>query len=189
MNRLGWLVLSAFLLVGGCFWLLQGEGSPIAQRQPSMIPPYGGTALIIPVAGVSSAALVDTWGQSRAGGARSHDAIDIMAPRGTAVLAARAGRVEKLFQSGDGGLTAYLRSSDGRWVDYYAHLDRYRPGLAEGQTVPQGAAIGTVGSTGNASPDGPHLHFSVKRMGAGESWHEGEAINPFPLLAGRRGPG
>ena len=189
MNRLGWLVLWAFLLVGGCFWLLQGEESPIRQSRPNMIPPASGAALIIPVAGVSSAELADTWGQSRAGGARAHDAIDIMAPRGTTVLAARSGIVEKLFESGDGGLTAYVRSSDGRWVDYYAHLDRYRPGLVEGQTVPQGAAIGTVGSTGNAAPDAPHLHFSVKRMRPGEAWHEGEAVNPFPLLAGRQGPG
>ena len=74
-------------------------------------------------------------------------------------------------------------SPDGRWVYYYAHLDRYAPGLAEGQTIARGQPIASVGSTGDASPDGPHLHFEVKAMAPGETWHQGRAINPFPLLA------
>jgi murein DD-endopeptidase MepM/ murein hydrolase activator NlpD len=144
------------------------------------------SGLAIPVPGVKAEELVDTYSQVRAGGERVHDAIDIMAPRGTPVVAAAPGRVEKLFFSeGGGGITAYVRSPDGRWIYYYAHLDDYAPGLREGQELRRGALIGYVGSTGNASAEGPHLHFAVHRMAPGERWHEGQAINPYPLLAGR----
>ena len=146
----------------------------------------GPTGLALPVAGIRVEQLADTFSQARAGGARVHDAIDIMAPRGTPVVAAAPGRVEKLFNSqGGGGITAYVRSEDGRWIYYYAHLDRYAPGLREGAKLDRGDPIGTVGSTGNASPSGPHLHFAIHRMSAGESWHEGSPINPYPLLAGK----
>ncbi|RYY10453.1 MAG: M23 family metallopeptidase [Alphaproteobacteria bacterium] len=96
-----------------------------------------------------------------------------------------AGTVEKLFESKEGGTTAYVRSADGRWITYYAHLDGYAPGLREGLYLERGAPIGTVGFTGNASAEGPHLHFEVKRMKPGESWDKGEAIDPYPLLTGR----
>ncbi|QPQ56206.1 M23 family metallopeptidase [Allosphingosinicella flava] len=146
----------------------------------------GPAGLAIPVAGVKPEQLIDTFTQARAGGSRIHDAIDIMAPRGTPVLAAAPGTVEKLFFSeGGGGVTAYVRSPDKLWTYYYAHLDRYAPGLEEGKAVQRGTPIGTVGSTGNASPEGPHLHFAINRMQPGESWHEGSPINPYPLLAGR----
>jgi murein DD-endopeptidase MepM/ murein hydrolase activator NlpD len=107
-----------------------------------------------------------------------------MAARGTPVLAAAGGTVEKLFESEAGGHTVYVRSPDKRWVYYYAHLDAYAPDLREGMAVARGRAIGTVGSTGNADPAGPHLHFEIKRMGAGEKWYQGRGINPYPLLAG-----
>ena len=150
----------------------------------------GPAGLAVPVAGVKANQLSDTFTQARAGGARAHDAIDIMAPRGTPVVAAAPGRVEKIFDSkGGGGLSVYVRSPDGRWVYYYAHLDRYAPGLAEGQAVQRGTPLGTVGSTGNANPDGPHLHFAIHRMGRGEKWHQGSAVNPYPLLAGKRASG
>lgn len=146
----------------------------------------GPSGLAIPVAGVGAGQLVDTFTQARAGGARVHDAIDIMAPEGTAVMAAAPGTVEKLFFSqGGGGISAYVRSDDGRWIYYYAHLRAYAPGIGEGRKVPRGALIGYVGHTGNASPDGPHLHFAINRMGRGEKWHQGSPINPYPLLAGR----
>ena len=146
----------------------------------------GPTGLAIPVAGVKPDQLVDTFTQARAGGARVHDAIDIMADRGTPVVAAAPGRIEKLFFSdGGGGVTAYVRSDDQRWVYYYAHLHDYAPGLREGQQVRRGTPIGRVGSTGNANPEGPHLHFAIHRMEPGEGWWEGSAINPYPLLAGR----
>ena len=106
-----------------------------------------------------------------------------MAPRGTLVVAAAPGTVEKIFESEAGGHTVYIRTDGGRWMQYYAHLDRYADGLHEGMQVTRGQIIGTVGSTGNADPEGPHLHFELKRMAPGEAWHQGRAINPYPLLA------
>lgn len=145
----------------------------------------GPAGLAIPVAGVEASELTDTFAQARAGGTRVHDAIDIMAPHGTPVVAAARGTVEKLFYSrGGGGITAYVRSDDGRWIYYYAHLQEYAPGLREGQRVEQGDLIGTVGSSGNASPEGPHLHFAVHRLAPDDDWHSGSPVNPYPLLAG-----
>jgi murein DD-endopeptidase MepM/ murein hydrolase activator NlpD len=150
-------------------------------RPDTIVAPSG---LAIPVAGIRADRLVDTFTQARAGG-RPHDAIDIMAPRGTPVVAAAEGTVEKLFFSnGGGGITAYVRSPDRAWIYYYAHLDGYAPGLAEGRQIRRGDPIGFVGSTGNASPDGPHLHFAINRMAPGERWWQGAPINPYPLLAG-----
>jgi peptidoglycan LD-endopeptidase LytH len=145
----------------------------------------GPAGLAIPVAGVKPEQLVDTYTQARAGGARVHDAIDIMAPHGTPVVASAPGTVEKLFFSkGGGGITVYIRSPDNRWIYYYAHLDEYAPGLNEGDKVRQGQRIGSVGSTGNANPAGPHLHFAIHRMESEDDWHQGSPINPYPLLAG-----
>ena len=150
----------------------------------------GPAGLAIPVAGIEVEDLSDTYTQSRAGGARVHNAIDIMAPNGTPVLAAAPGTVEKLFYShGGGGITVYVRSDDKRWSYYYAHLQSYAPGLKEGQRVQRGQLIGRVGSTGNANPGGPHLHFAVNRMEPSWKWHQGEPINPYPLLAGDRASG
>jgi murein DD-endopeptidase MepM/ murein hydrolase activator NlpD len=146
----------------------------------------GASGMLIPVAGIRPEQLTDTYTQARAGGARIHDAIDIMAPRGTPVVAAAEGRIEKLFFSnGGGGITAYVRSPDGVWIYYYAHLDGYAPGLAEGRQINRGDPIGFVGSTGNASEAGPHLHFAIMRMSPTDHWWQGTPINPYPLLAGR----
>ncbi|WP_310468561.1 M23 family metallopeptidase [Sphingomonas sp.] len=150
----------------------------------------GPAGLAIPVVGVKPGELVDTFTQARAGGARVHDAIDIMAPSGRPVVAAAPGRVEKLFFSeGGGGITAYVRSDDGRWNYYYAHLSAYAPGLREGQRVARGTPIGFVGVSGNANPSGPHLHFAINRMSAGEKWWQGTPVNPYPLLAGKKAAG
>ena len=146
----------------------------------------GPAGLAIPVVGVKPAELVDTYTQARAGGARRHDAIDIMAPTGRPVVAAAPGRVEKLFFSqGGGGISAYLRSDDGRWVYYYAHLSAYAPGLRQGQRLRRGAPVGYVGASGNANPAGPHLHFAINHMEPGEKWWQGTPINPYPLLAAK----
>jgi len=148
---------------------------------PPVVAPSG---LAIPVIGIGPGQLSDTFPQARAGG-RPHDAIDIMAPRGTPVVAAAPGTVEKLFFSqGGGGITAYVRSPDRQWIYYYAHLDAYAPGLREGQQLRRGDPVGTVGSTGNANPEGPHLHFAINRMGPTDRWWQGTPINPYPLLAG-----
>jgi murein DD-endopeptidase MepM/ murein hydrolase activator NlpD len=145
----------------------------------------GPTGLVVPVAGVKASDLIDTYKQARAGGARVHDAMDIMAPHGTPVVAAAPGKVEKLFYSkGGGGITVYVRSPDSRYIFYYAHLQEYAPGLSEGQVVKQGDRLGTVGSSGNASPSGPHLHFAVHRMDPQDDWHDGRPVNPYPLLVG-----
>jgi peptidoglycan LD-endopeptidase LytH len=142
--------------------------------------------LLIPVQGVTAAQLVDTFDDRRGGGERPHEALDIMAPRGTVVLAAAPGSVEKLFRSDAGGNTIYVRSSNRRTIYYYAHLDSYAPGLAEGQAVLRGQRLGTVGSTGNANPDGPHLHFAIIRTSPDKRWWEpGTPVDPFELLGGR----
>jgi murein DD-endopeptidase MepM/ murein hydrolase activator NlpD len=155
-------------------------------RPEAVVAPSG---LVIPVAGIRPEQLSDTYSQARAGGARVHDAIDIMAPRGTPVVAAAGGTVEKLFFSnGGGGITAYVRSPDRAWIYYYAHLDGYAPGLAEGRPISRGDPIGFVGSTGNASAEGPHLHFAINRMAPADRWWQGAPINPYPLLAGRGPP-
>jgi murein DD-endopeptidase MepM/ murein hydrolase activator NlpD len=189
LNRFGWFLLLLFILGAIAFALMVGPGKapptpaplPVASAAPVQV----GTGLVLPVAGVKPEELVDTWGQSRGGGMREHHAIDIMAPRGTPVVAAAPGRVEKIFESRNGGHTVYVRSPDGATVYYYAHLDAYRPGLAEGQRVGTGDVIATVGSTGDASPEAPHLHFEIKRMAPGEGWWQGQEVNPYPLLAGK----
>ncbi len=188
------LLLGGFvaLLIWGGVSVVPGGVQPTPSAENALgdridVGRSGDTArFIVPVAGVAPAALTDTWGQARADGAREHHAIDIMAPRGTWVVAAASGTVEKLFDSADGGHTLYIRSGDRRAVTYYAHLDAYRADLREGQAVRQGYAIATVGSTGNASPAAPHLHFEIKVMRPGERWWEGANVNPYPLLAGNR---
>jgi len=160
---------------------MRDEAAPAA-APPREAAPVDAGALMIPVLGLTPAALSDTFAQDRAEGERRHDAIDIPAPAGTPVVAAAPGRVEKLFRSVDGGNTVYVRSHDGRWVYYYAHLRGYARGLREGRDVARGDPLGAVGSTGNADPSAPHLHFAVHRMARGEGWSEGRAVNPYPLL-------
>ena len=158
---------------------------PVASRTTLTSPiPAGG--YLLPVAGVRPEQLSDTFTASRSGGARVHEALDIMAPRGTPVLAAVPGTVEKLFLSKLGGNTIYVRSPDRRTVTYYAHLDRYMPGLAENQQVRRGQQIGFVGSTGDASPDAPHLHFAILAVDPAKGWWQSDhAINPYPILTGK----
>jgi peptidoglycan LD-endopeptidase LytH len=136
--------------------------------------------LKIPVDEVDRDDLVDTFTDAR--GSRSHEALDIIAPRNTKVRAVEDGRIQKLFTSKAGGLTIYQFDPTGTFVYYYAHLERYADGLREGQIVEAGDLIGYVGSTGNASPDAPHLHFAIFRLTPERQWWNGEAINPFPIL-------
>lgn len=141
--------------------------------------------LLVPVLNVRPADLTDTYSDSRGGGDRLHEAIDIMAPKGTSVLAAAPGRIERLFASDAGGNTIYIRSEDGRTIHYYAHLDAYAEGMREGQRIRRGQRLGTVGSSGNASPDAPHLHFAILQTTPDAEWWEpAHAVNPYPLLAG-----
>ena len=158
-----------------------GLGGPIAIDSVTV----GPAGLAIPVAGVKARELVDTFTQARAGGARVHDAIDIMAATGTPVVSVAPGTVEKLyFSKGGGGTSVYVRSPDGEYNYYYAHLSAYAPGLHEGQKLRRGTPVGYVGFSGNANPAGPHLHFAINRMAPGEKWYHGTPVNPYPLLAG-----
>ncbi|GGD91829.1 hypothetical protein GCM10011515_09390 [Tsuneonella deserti] len=159
--------------------------TPVA-RQEVEARPAPGVALIIPVRGKGPGDLTDTFTAARAGGARVHDAIDIMADEGTPVIAAAPGRVEKLFLSKPGGKTIYVRSPDGQTIYYYAHLKDYAANLAEGQQVAAGQSLGEVGHTGNASVNGPHLHFAVLKTTPQNKWWEPTtALNPYPLLGGK----
>jgi len=190
MNRLGWFIVALIFAVGVfLFWSIERHEHDAAKlperaaeyEAPDMKGPA--FALQIPVRGIAGDRLVDTWHQSRDAGARVHQAIDIPAPMNTPVVAAMPGRVEKLFSSAAGGTTAYIRSADGRWLTYYAHLAGYVSGLAEGQMVSAGQPIGFVGDTGNAGPGNTHLHFAMHRMKPGQSWYQGTPVNPFPYLA------
>jgi murein DD-endopeptidase MepM/ murein hydrolase activator NlpD len=154
-----------------------------AAATPSPTQPATPNALLIPVAGVRAAQLTDTFNDSR-DGTRRHEALDIMAARGTPVLAASDGTVAKLFTSVPGGLTIYEFDPTSTYAYYYAHLDHYAPGLAEGKAIKRGDLIAYVGSTGNASADAPHLHFAIFVLCPEKQWWKGTAIDPYPLLAG-----
>jgi murein DD-endopeptidase MepM/ murein hydrolase activator NlpD len=142
-------------------------------------------ALLIPVAGVTANELTDTFNQAR-DGTRRHEALDIMAARGTPVIAASDGKVAKLFTSVSGGLTIYEFDPSGTHAYYYAHLERYAAGLAEGQAIKRGDVIAYVGSTGNASEDAPHLHFAIFALGPEKRWWQGTPVNPYPMLVTAR---
>jgi peptidoglycan LD-endopeptidase LytH len=137
--------------------------------------------IILPVAGIVKSSLRDTYGEMR-GGTRTHEALDIPAPRGTTVLSAAPGRVLKLFTSKAGGLMVYAADSTERFILMYAHLDAYQSGLADGQPLRRGQPIGIVGTTGNAPPTVPHLHFAVASSSDVKQWWKGAPVNPYPLL-------
>jgi peptidoglycan LD-endopeptidase LytH len=160
---------------------LPRSSARIAGRGP--LPCLDKAGLIVPVQGVARSALVNTFDDARSD-ERLHDAIDIMAPTGTPVIAAAAGRVEKLLLSANGGNTVYVRSTDRRTIHYYAHLDQYASGLREHRMIAQGQLLGTVGYSGNADPAAPHLHFALMVAGPdGKWWDHGAALNPYPYLA------
>lgn len=165
-----------------------GPGTPPSRTPRRAQAPLPAGSLLIPVRGVLPTQLQDTFDDARGGGSRTHEALDIMADRGTPVVAAVDGRIEKLFDSNDGGHTIYQFDRDRTHAYYYAHLDRYAPGLQAGKDVEQGEVIGYVGSTGNASEDAPHLHFAIFALGPEKKWWEGTAIDPFPLLTGDPSP-
>jgi septal ring factor EnvC (AmiA/AmiB activator) len=137
--------------------------------------------MMVPVSGVPASALYDSYTELR-GGTRPHEALDIPAPRGTPVLSAANGRVLKLFNSKAGGLMVYAADSTERFILMYAHLDAYQPGLADGQPLRRGQQIGVVGTTGNAPPNVPHLHFAIARSTDVKQWWKGSPVNPYPLL-------
>jgi len=158
--------------------------APGVTPTPPSVLPAGFPVLEMPVEGIRPSDLRRDFDDKRGGG-RVHQALDILAPRGTPVLAVADGRIRKLFTSKAGGLTIYQYDEAEKTCFYYAHLDRYAEGISEGMSVKSGSLIGYVGTTGNAPPGAPHLHFAVTRLPPTKEWWKGEAVDPFPLLTAR----
>jgi len=137
--------------------------------------------LQLPVEGLTREELRDTFNEAR-GSDRRHEALDILAPRNTPVLAVEDGRVAKLFSSKAGGLTVYQFDPTSTYAYYYAHLERYADGLKDGDHVQRGQVLGYVGTSGNAPADTPHLHFAIFRLTDEKRWWQGTAIDPYPIL-------
>lgn len=158
-----------------------GDADAPTPPDPEVLAGLERTTLLMPVQGITTADLYDTYSDARGEG-RSHDAIDIMAPTGRPVRAVADGRIAKLFASVPGGLTIYQFDGEERLAYYYAHLDRYADDLQEGATVKRGDVIGYVGATGNANKDAPHLHFAIFVLGPEKRWWQGTPVNPYPVL-------
>jgi murein DD-endopeptidase MepM/ murein hydrolase activator NlpD len=135
----------------------------------------------VPVAGVAANDLVDSFDDKR-GSDRRHNALDIMAARNTPAVAATAGTILKLHSSIAGGLSIYMADRSARFIMMYGHLDSYRPGLKEGAVVKRGEILGFVGTTGNANPSAPHLHFQVMRSDNPKEWWKGTPLNPILIF-------
>ena len=173
---------------------LRAQSRPAERDRPSLVGRLLGaprleylsrlTGMAIPVQGVRASSLRDSFLEGRSGG-RTHEAIDIHAPQGTPVVAVADGRIVRLHQGALGGNSIYHLDEDGRTRYYYAHLERYADGLAEGQRVKRGDVIGYVGDTGNAQPGDFHLHFSVSLLNDARQWWKGTPLNPYALLTGK----
>jgi peptidoglycan LD-endopeptidase LytH len=191
MTRLGIAALVALATAASSASARPLASTPCATPAPTPIAPtpvvtdadlerLRASALVFPVPAVSPAAVRDAFGDRRGG--RVHEALDIAAPRGAAVVAVDDGIVAKLFESVPGGHTIYLFDDERRFAYYYAHLDAYAPELAEGRRVRRGDVIGTVGTSGNAAPDSPHLHFAIFKLELEPRWWRGTPINPHLVL-------
>ena len=185
-NSMRKLILAG--LGAACILTLAWTAADVRTSAPERRPAAGGTAgeaagVTIPVQGVRAENLKDNFADARTG--HMHGALDIMAPRGTPVLAAVDGRIRKLFISKAGGITIYEADMADAMMYYYAHLDHYAPGLVEGKVLRRGDIIGYVGTTGNAPANAPHLHFAISVLPPTKEWWKGDAINPYPILTGR----
>ena len=156
------------------------EASPAVSANP-IIDELRSKELLLPVAGMDASAIRDTFRDKR-GTSRVHHAIDIVAPRGTPVLSADSGQIIKIYQSKAGGLMVYATDTSRRFIYYYAHLDRYHTDLAEGKAIARGDTLGYVGTTGNAPPDYPHLHFAILRSRDVSKWSRGLPVNPAKVF-------
>jgi murein DD-endopeptidase MepM/ murein hydrolase activator NlpD len=144
--------------------------------------------LMVPVAGADMARVPDSYFEPRDGGERTHRALDILAPRGTPILAADDGKIIRMSNSTLGGITMYTVDPTGRIVYYYAHMDHYNDAMSPGRAITRGDTLGFVGTTGNAPKDTPHLHFQIMRWPADGKYWNGDPIDPFDYLGGvRRG--
>lgn len=188
------LLASTLAVVGCTTWIdrrVQPAGDeavsvPLPAPPPAVAPPVA-SGIRIPVEGVLPESLRDSFGDARGG--RLHHAIDIMAPRGTPVVAAVGGEVAKVYRHPLGGLSVYQYDEGHRFAYYYAHLDAFAKGLRAGTVLAAGDALGFVGTSGNATPGSPHLHFAVYRLGRERQWWRGTPVNPYDLLKPGDGPG
>jgi murein DD-endopeptidase MepM/ murein hydrolase activator NlpD len=160
---------------------------PVRPSEPVAVPAVNGSdvpagKLMVPVDGVKYSQLTDTYNAPR-GTERHHEALDIMAPKGTKVFAVADGKVAKLFTSVPGGLTVYQFEPTEKFAYYYAHLDKYADGIKEGMELKRGDLVGYVGVTGNSDPKAPHLHFAVVQLTPEKQWWKGTPVNPYPLMA------
>lgn len=187
--------LSLFIIATGCSqrspWTVVPAPALRQQAEAVAVPtaaPADATAvahlssLFFPVSGMDSTRLDDTFEDPRDGGVRTHNAIDIMAPLGSAILSVQDGRILRLTKSAKGGTTIYATDLEEQFVYYYAHLDRYHTNVYAGRPLMRGDTIGYVGTTGNAPKNVPHLHFQVMHMPADKRYWAGEPINPYQLL-------
>jgi peptidoglycan LD-endopeptidase LytH len=153
---------------------------PPPRLKPEAAPTTGTRMLHLPIDGMNPDLVEGSFYEAR--GSRRHEAVDILAPRHTPVRAVENGTIAKLFFSKVGGITVYQYDPTGRLCYYYAHLQRYADNLKEGAAVSQGQVIGYVGTSGNAPPNTPHLHFAVFELTGDRRWWKGRAIDPYPLL-------
>jgi murein DD-endopeptidase MepM/ murein hydrolase activator NlpD len=164
-------------------------GEPlVAAVRPTALPDLGAIdelrsrGLRLPIDDANIEAMKGNFAERRDSGGRPHEAVDMLAPRNTLIRAVEDGTIAKLFTSQAGGTTIYQYDPSGRFCYYYAHLERYADGLHDGQRVSQGEVIGYVGTSGNAPPNTPHLHFAVFELDAEKHWWKGRAIDPYLIF-------
>ena len=182
------VLLLSGLAVVGCTTFIERRVAPAGEEavsvplpaRPPAIEAPDTAAIRMPVQGIAPAGLRDSFEDRRGG--RFHHAIDIMAARGTPVVAAVGGEVAKVYVHPLGGLSVYQYDEERRFAYYYAHLGSFASGLKAGVHLAAGDPIGFVGTSGNATPGSPHLHFAVYQLGREKQWWRGTPVNPYLLL-------
>jgi peptidoglycan LD-endopeptidase LytH len=182
--RRTWLAAATMAFLAGglaaASWTPNGDDD----RRRDAVAELRSKHLKLPVEAAKIEAMRGQFGERRGGGNRGHEAVDLLAPRGTPVRAVESGRIAKLFRSKAGGITVYQFDPSNRFCYYYAHLDRYAAGLREGEKVDDGEIIGYVGTTGNAPANTPHLHFAIFELTSEKHWWQGTPIDPFLAFGG-----
>lgn len=156
-------------------WIVELVVAILGYGWSSSVPDIG-----LPIKGLTLADVRDMFDETHSG--HPHHAIDILSPKGTPIHAVVSGTIRKLFFSKPGGKTIYEFDEAGVYCYYYAHLDGYAKDIHEGLRVERGEVIGFVGSTGNADPAAPHLHFAIFELGQEKQWWQGTALNPYSAL-------
>jgi murein DD-endopeptidase MepM/ murein hydrolase activator NlpD len=155
--------------------------APKPESLPDAIALLRSRRLTLPVKDLDRKDLRSSFDEARSGG-RRHEALDILSPRNTPVLAVEDGTIARLFTSKAGGITVYQFDPTSRFAYYYAHLQKYADGLKDGDRVKRGQVLGYVGTTGNAPPETPHLHFAIFKLGDDRKWWQGTALDPYAVL-------